>query len=69
MGQRGSISFLIHSSIVFQIQAADISPKIAMEGIIESFKIPVVCAFVLIIALIFWYFNMRKWESLNTICK
>jgi hypothetical protein len=40
-----------------------------MEGIIESFKIPVVCAFVLIIALIFWYFNMRKWESLNTICK
>lgn len=47
------------------IQAPDISPQMVMGGIIESFKIPVFCAFVLIISLIFWYFNKKKWESLN----
>lgn len=48
------------------IQAPDVSPQIVMGGIIESFKIPVLCAFVLIISLIFWYFNKKKWESLNS---
>lgn len=48
------------------IQATDVSPQIVMSGIIESFKIPVLCAFVLIISLIFWYFNKKKWESLNS---
>lgn len=47
------------------IKATDISPQIVMGGIIESFKIPVLCAFVLIISLIFWYFNKKKWESLS----
>ena len=47
------------------IRATDISPRIVMGGIIESFKIPVLCAFVLIISLLFWYFNKKKWESLN----
>jgi len=47
------------------IQADDISPQLVMGGIIESFKIPVLCAFVLIISLIFWYFNKKKWESIN----
>ena len=47
------------------IRATDISPRIVMGGIIESFKIPVFCAFVLIISLLFWYFNKKKWESLN----
>lgn len=47
------------------IRATDISPQIVMGGIIESFKIPVFCAFVLIISLLFWYFNKKKWESLN----
>lgn len=48
------------------IQATDFSPQMIMGGIIESFKIPIVCAFVLIISIIFWYFNMKKWESLNS---
>lgn len=47
------------------IEMADISPQFVMSGIIESFKVPVFCAFVLIISLIFWYFNKKKWESLN----
>lgn len=48
------------------IEAADISPEMVMAGIIESFKTPVLCAFVLIISLIFWYFNKKKWEALNS---
>ncbi|MFA9392020.1 MAG: hypothetical protein ACERKD_19580 [Prolixibacteraceae bacterium] len=48
------------------IQASDVSPKIVMGGIIESFKVPVLCAFVFIISLIFWYFNKKKWEALNS---
>jgi hypothetical protein len=47
------------------IKATDISPQLVMGGIIESFKTPVICAFVLIISLVFWYFNKKKWESLN----
>jgi hypothetical protein len=47
------------------IKTTDISPQLVMGGIIESFKIPVICSFVLIISLIFWYFNKKKWESLN----
>jgi hypothetical protein len=47
------------------IQVDDVSPQIVMGGIIESFKIPILCALVLIISLIFWYFNKKKWESLN----
>lgn len=47
------------------IKTTDISPQLVMGGIIESFKTPVICAFVLIISLLFWYFNKRKWESLN----
>lgn len=47
------------------IKTTDISPQLVMGGIIESFKTPVLCAFVLIISLLFWYFNKRKWESLN----
>ncbi|MEE4198521.1 MAG: hypothetical protein V2I54_12820 [Bacteroidales bacterium] len=47
------------------IQGGDISPQLVMAGIVESFRIPVLCAFVLIIALLFWYFNRKKWESLN----
>ena len=48
------------------IQAADVSPQIVMGGIIESFKVPVFCSFVLIISLILWYFNKKKWESLKS---
>lgn len=48
------------------IKVTDIAPQMVMDGIIESFKIPVLCAFVLIISLIFWYVNKRKWESLNS---
>ena len=48
------------------IEMADISPKFVMEGIIESFNVPVLCAFVLIISLLFWFFNKKKWESLNS---
>ncbi|MFP4024999.1 MAG: hypothetical protein ACLFVR_10790 [Thiohalospira sp.] len=47
------------------IQGGDISPQMVMGGIIESFRIPVVCAFVLIISLLFWFINKKKWESLN----
>lgn len=47
------------------IKASDVSPTIMMGGIIESFKIPVLCAFILIIALIFWYVNKLKWETLQ----
>jgi ABC-type polysaccharide/polyol phosphate export permease len=47
------------------IQATNVSPQIVMGGIIESFKVPVLCSFVLIISLILWYFNKKKWESLN----
>jgi hypothetical protein len=48
------------------IKTSDISPQVVMGGIIESFKIPILCAFVLIISLIFWYFNKKKWELLNS---
>jgi len=48
------------------IQKTDVSPHIVMSGIIKSFKVPVLCGFVLIISLIFWYFNKKKWESLNS---
>lgn len=48
------------------IEAPDVSPQFVMGGIIESFKVPVLCAFVLIISLIFWYFNKKKWESLKS---
>lgn len=48
------------------IEVTDVSPQIVMGGIIESFKIPVLCAFVLCISLVFWYFNKKKWESLNS---
>lgn len=52
-------------ALEMMIKAIDISPQLVMGGIIESFKIPVICAFVLIISLVFWYFNKKKWESLN----
>jgi hypothetical protein len=52
-------------ALEMMIQGGDISPQLVMGGIIESFKIPVVCSFVLIISLLFWYFNKKKWESLN----
>ena len=48
------------------IQGGDISPQLVMGGIMESFKIPALCAFVLIFSLMAWYFNKKKWESLNT---
>lgn len=48
------------------IETSDISPQVMMSGLIESFKIPVFCTFVLIISLIFWYFNKKKWEVLNS---
>ena len=47
------------------IQAPDISPELVMGGIVESFRIPILCTFIFIIALLFWYFNKRKWESLH----
>jgi hypothetical protein len=47
------------------IKTTDISPQLVMGGIIESFKIPVLCTFVLIISLIFWYFNKKKWELIK----
>ncbi|MEZ5070316.1 MAG: hypothetical protein R2751_04945 [Bacteroidales bacterium] len=46
-------------------QAPDISPQLVMSGIVESFRIPVLCAFVFLISLVFWYVNKRKWESLQ----
>lgn len=53
-------------ALEMMIKKTDIEPQVIMRGIIESFKIPVLCAFVLIISLIFWYFNKKKWESLNS---
>lgn len=47
------------------IKTTDISPQLVMAGIVESFNTPVLCSFVLIISLLFWYFNKKKWESLN----
>ncbi len=48
------------------VNTTDISPQLVMSGLVESFKIPIFCAFVLIISLIFWYFNKKKWEGLNS---
>jgi len=48
------------------VKATDISPQLVMSGLIESFKVPIFCAFILIISLIFWYFNKKKWEVLNS---
>jgi len=53
-------------ALEIMIQKSDIPPQSVMGGLIESFKIPVFCAFVLIISLIFWYFNKKKWELLNS---
>jgi len=47
------------------INVTDVSPKIVMGGIIESFTVPVMCTFMLIVALLFWYLNKIKWERLN----
>ena len=48
------------------VGTTDISPQLIMSGLMKSFKIPIFCAFVLIISLIFWYFNKKKWEVLNS---
>ena len=48
------------------VKATDISPQLVMSGLMESFKVPIFCSFVLIISLIFWYFNKKKWEVLNS---
>ena len=48
------------------VKATDISPQLVMSGLIESFKVPIFCAFILIISLIFWHFNKKKWEVLNS---
>ena len=48
------------------VKATDISPQSVMSGLIESFKVPIFCAFILIISLIFWHFNKKKWEVLNS---
>lgn len=53
-------------ALEIMIQKNDVSPQIVMGGIIESFKTPVFCTFVFIISLVFWYFNKKKWESLNS---
>lgn len=53
-------------ALEIMIQKTDIPPQNVMDGLIESFKTPVFCAFVLIISLIFWYFNKKKWELLNS---
>lgn len=47
------------------INVTDVSPKIVMGGIIESFTVPVMCTFMLIVALLFWYLNKIKCERLN----
>ncbi len=47
------------------INAVDISPQVVMGGIIKSFQIPIFCAIMLIISLIFWYFNKKKWETIK----
>lgn len=52
-------------ALEIMIKTTDVSPKFVMAGIIESFQVPVFCAFVLIISLMFWYFNKNKWETLN----
>ena len=49
-------------ALEMMIEAPDVSPKIVMGGIIESFRIPVLCTFVFISSLVFWYFNKKKWE-------
>lgn len=48
------------------VKATDISPQLVISGLIESFKVPIFCAFILIISLIFWHFNKKKWEVLNS---
>lgn len=48
------------------VKVTDISPQLVMSGLIESFKVPIFCAFVFIISLIFWHFNKKKWEVLNS---
>ncbi|HPR33471.1 MAG TPA: hypothetical protein PLK12_15335 [Prolixibacteraceae bacterium] len=47
------------------IQETDVSPQLVMGGIIKSFNVPVFCVFVLIISLILWFINKKKWETLN----
>lgn len=71
LGVVAFISGILHQiagmieALEVMIQRVDISPQMVMGGIIESFKVPVFCSFVLIIALIFWYVNKKKWEALN----
>ncbi len=48
------------------IEGGDISPQLVMEGLIESFRIPVFCSFMLILAMVLWFVNKKKWESLNS---
>lgn len=48
------------------VKTTDISPQLVMSGLMESFKVPIFCTFVLIISLIFWHFNKKKWEVLNS---
>ena len=53
-------------ALEIMIQKTDIPPQHVMGGIIESFKVPVFCAFVLIISLILWYLNKKRWELLKS---
>lgn len=53
-------------ALELMIQETDVSPQIVMRGIIDSFRVPALCAFVLIFSLILWYINKKKWESLSS---
>ncbi|HKK81139.1 MAG TPA: hypothetical protein VJ909_02750, partial [Prolixibacteraceae bacterium] len=41
------------------IEGGDISPQLVMEGLIESFRIPVFCSFMLILAMVLWFVNKK----------
>ncbi|MDA3890481.1 MAG: hypothetical protein PF517_02325 [Salinivirgaceae bacterium] len=44
------------------IEAADISPQLVMEGLKDSFIVPIIGMILFIFSVIFWYVSKIKWE-------
>lgn len=44
------------------INAADISPQLILQGLAESFKVPMIGMILFLISLVFWYANKTKWK-------
>lgn len=45
------------------INATDISPQIVLQGLGESFKVPMIGMILFLVSMTLWYINKIKWEA------